>query len=97
MDEKRHDHSGQPNDAPDAGEPAPPARKRRPAEPAVPDSAALAGMGLQFLVVILLCLFAGRWLDARLGTTPILTVLGVLLGAGVSMWSMYRRVFPVDK
>lgn len=97
MDEKRHHQSGQPTDAPDAGNSPPTHRSPRPAEPKVPDSAALAGMGIQFLIAILLCLFAGRWLDARLGTSPLITVLGALLGAGVSMWSMYRRVFPKDR
>ena len=96
MDEKRQDESGQGNDAPAGAKPA--ARDRtRPAESSVPGSAALAGMGIQFLVVILLCLFAGKWLDARLGSAPLLMVLGVLLGAGVSTWSMYRKVFPVDR
>ena len=34
------------------------------------DTAGLAGMGVQFLVAILLFLFLGKWLDARLGTAP---------------------------
>ena len=42
-------------------------------------------MGVQFLVAILLCLFAGQWLDARLGTAPLLMVLGVFVGAGASI------------
>jgi len=54
-------------------------------------------MGIQFLVVILLCLFAGRWLDTRLGTTPFFLILGVFLGAGASMFAMYRKVFPPEK
>jgi ATP synthase protein I len=60
----------------------------------VPGAAALTGMGVQFLAAILLCLFAGRWLDGRLGTAPWLMVLGVLAGAGASTVAMYRRVFP---
>lgn len=61
------------------------------------DTAGLAGMGVQFLVAILLFLFLGKWLDARLGTSPWLLILGVFCGAGASMVAMYRRVFPPDK
>src|SRR5437016_1714099 len=57
-------------------------------------TAGLAGMGVQFLAAILLSLFAGRWLDARLGTAPVFLILGVFLGAGASMFAMYRKTFP---
>jgi len=49
-------------------------------------------MGLQFAGAILLFLFAGRWLDARLGTEPWLLMLGVLVGAVVGFFSMYRTL-----
>ena len=35
-----------------------------------PSAATYAGVGLQFLGAILLFLYIGRWLDARLGTSP---------------------------
>jgi F0F1-type ATP synthase assembly protein I len=54
-------------------------------------------MGLEFVIAILVCLFAGRWLDGRLGTGPLFMIVGVFLGAGVSTFAMYRRVFPPDK
>jgi F0F1-type ATP synthase assembly protein I len=53
-------------------------------------------MGVQFVVVVLLSLFAGKWLDARLGTGPLFLILGVFLGAGASMFAMYRKTFPPD-
>ena len=53
-------------------------------------------MGLQFVVAILLCLFAGKWLDARLGTAPWLLVVGVFVGAGAATVAMYRKVFPPE-
>ena|SRR5947209_3022266 len=68
-----------------------------PAQPPAPDTAGLAGIGVQFLVAILLFLFVGKWLDARLGTAPWLLILGVFLGAGASMVAMYRKVFPAEK
>lgn len=65
--------------------------------PSVPSSSALAGLGVQFVIAVLLCLFAGKWLDSKFGTAPWLMMLGVLGGAGASIVAMYRRVFPVPR
>ena len=54
--------------------------------------AAVAGLGMQFVVAILLFLFLGKWLDERLGTTPWLLIAGVFVGAGASFYSIYRRL-----
>ena len=54
--------------------------------------AAVAGLGMQFVVAILLFLFLGKWLDERFGTTPWLLIAGVFLGAGASFYSIYRRL-----
>jgi F0F1-type ATP synthase assembly protein I len=59
--------------------------------------AAYAGLGVQFAAAILVFLFAGQWLDRRLGTTPWLMLLGVLLGAGGGIYSMYRRLVRPPK
>jgi F0F1-type ATP synthase assembly protein I len=56
----------------------------------------LAGMGVQFVVAILLCLVVGKWLDARLGTAPWLLILGVFAGAAASTIAMYRKAFPPE-
>ena len=61
------------------------------------DTSSLAGMGVQFVVAILLFLFIGKWLDSRLGTSPWLLILGGFSGATASTVAMYRRVFPPDK
>ena len=72
-------------------------KKEGPRGPAADSPAALAGMGVQFLAVVLIGLFAGRWLDAKLGTAPLLLVLGVLAGGGAGMVAMYRKVFPAER
>jgi ATP synthase protein I len=59
-------------------------------------SSELAGMGVQFVVAILLCLFLGKWLDARLGTSPWLLILGVFVGATAATVAMYRKAFPPE-
>ena len=59
--------------------------------------AAVAGLGMQFVLAILLFLFLGKWLDERFGTTPWLLIAGVFLGAGASFYSIYRRLMADQK
>ncbi len=61
-------------------------------KPTGPRPAELTGIGVQFVAVLLAFLFAGKWLDERLGTTPWLLMLGVLLGFGLSLLYIYRRL-----
>ena len=56
----------------------------------------MVGLGVQFVVTILVCLFAGQWLDRKLGTTPWLVLAGVLLGAALGMWMMVRAAREQD-
>jgi F0F1-type ATP synthase assembly protein I len=50
------------------------------------------GVGLQFALSIVLFLFVGRWLDAKLGTAPWLLLAGVMLGAAAGFYSLYRQL-----
>ena len=61
------------------------------------DPAQLAGIGLQFAMVLVAFLLAGNWLDRRLGTAPWLLMAGVFLGFGLSVFWMYRRLMLGDK
>ena len=58
--------------------------------------AEFAGIGLQFAVTLLAFVFVGVWLDRRLGTTWLFTVLGTFVGAGGAFFSMYRRVIAAQ-
>ena len=51
-----------------------------------------AGVGVQFVAAILVFLFLGKWLDGRLGTTPVFLLLGTFIGAAGGFYSMYRKV-----
>ncbi len=51
-----------------------------------------AGLGLQFAGSIMLFLYAGRWVDGRLGTAPWGLIVGVFTGAGAAFYSMYSRL-----
>lgn len=53
---------------------------------------AVAGMGLQFALSILLFLLAGQWIDRKLGTAPLFLLLFVFIGAGASFYSTYRKL-----
>jgi F0F1-type ATP synthase assembly protein I len=62
-----------------------------------PSPASFAGAGIQFVLSILIFLYAGKWLDTKLGTAPWLLMAGVFLGAGASFYSFYRRVMAASR
>jgi F0F1-type ATP synthase assembly protein I len=55
-------------------------------------AARFAGVGLQFAVTLLICLWLGTWLDRKFGTAPVFLYVGVFLGAGAAFYSMYRHL-----
>jgi ATP synthase protein I len=61
-------------------------------DPAGGSPTELAGIGVQFALVLIAFLFGGRWLDAKLGTEPWLLMAGVFVGFGLSVYWMYRRL-----
>ena len=56
-----------------------------------------AGVGLQFALAIIVFLFVGQWLDNRLGTNGLFTIVGVFVGAGAAFYNMYRKISAVQK
>ena len=46
------------------------------------------GLGMTMAASVLVGVLGGRWLDNRLGTTPWLTVAGLLLGVGTGFYNM---------
>jgi F0F1-type ATP synthase assembly protein I len=62
-----------------------------------PSASEFAGIGLQFAASIVLFVFAGQWLDRRLGTGPVFLILGVFGGAGGAFYSMYRKLMAAQK
>lgn len=79
--------------SPDGGrEDAGPAREGRGA----PSLGTYAGHGLTFAVSILVFLYAGQWLDRRLGTGPWLMLILMFVGAGASFYSMYSKLMAAQ-
>jgi F0F1-type ATP synthase assembly protein I len=53
---------------------------------------AYAGLGIQFAVSVVVFAYAGVWLDRRLGSSPLCTIIGVFVGAGGAFYSMIHRL-----
>lgn len=51
-----------------------------------------AGYGMAWVLAALLGGWAGLALDRRLGTAPLLTLLGAFAGAGAGMYTLYARL-----
>ena len=56
-----------------------------------------AGVGIQFAVTIIVFLFAGQWLDKRLGTNGLVTIASVFVGGGAAFYSMYRKIIAAQR
>jgi F0F1-type ATP synthase assembly protein I len=56
-----------------------------------------AGMGLQFAIAIVIFLFAGQWVDNRLGFNGLFTIVGVFVGASAAFYNMYRKISAAQK
>lgn len=63
----------------------------------VVSGAEFAGIGLQFALTILVFVFAGVWLDRRLGTSPWLVIVFVFVGSAAGVFSMYRKVTAAQR
>jgi len=70
--------------------------ERRPSGPArrnpAPSPAAFAGFGIQLAVSIVALMYLGKWLDGKLGTSPLLLIIGVFVGAAVGIYNMYHAL-----
>jgi hypothetical protein len=53
---------------------------------------ALAGLGVEFAVALVLFGYAGQWVDQRFGVAPVGVLSGVLFGAGGTFYLSYRRL-----
>jgi ATP synthase protein I len=51
------------------------------------------GLGCSIVAALVLCIGGGVWLDSQFGTSPVLTLLGVVLGlvvAGYQLWELTK-------
>ena len=76
----------------DSPRPEPPTPHEAPRREGGTSLGAYLGLGLQFAASILLSVYLGQWLDRRFGTEPWLLFTALLLGAGGSFYSIYRKL-----
>jgi ATP synthase protein I len=59
--------------------------------------AMLAGAGIEFLGAILIGVFAGQWLDKKLGTAPWLLLLGTFVCAAAGFVHLIRTLTTAQR
>jgi len=52
----------------------------------------VAQLGMIMAAAVVAPLLAGLWIDRRLGTAPVLTLLLMVLGIAGGAWACYRRI-----
>ena len=60
-------------------------------------AASFAGLGIQLVAFILLFLYLGQWLDKKLGTDPLMLILGVFVGAALGIYNMYHMLTDAQR
>ncbi len=55
------------------------------------------GSVLQFGISIILFTLIGSWLDRKFGTSPVLLLVGMGLGAGAGFYSMYSKLTASER
>lgn len=70
---------------------------RKSSPPGGLSGADFAGVGLQFAAAIVAFLFAGQWVDDKIGTNGLFTIVGVFVGAGAAFYNMYRKISAAQK
>ena len=61
--------------------------------------AALRLLGVGFFIggCLVLGVVAGLWIDAKLGTTHVFMVAGLILGIGTAFYGVYQMLLPLLK
>lgn len=76
---------------------APPPEGTDPRDPFARQLMQYGGIGAMFPVAIALGFLGGRWLDARLGTAPWLSLLGFLFGVIAALRNLLRSIESMDE
>ncbi|MSR37098.1 MAG: AtpZ/AtpI family protein [Gemmatimonadetes bacterium] len=56
-----------------------------------------SGLGLQLAFSVVLFLLGGQWLDGKLSTRPLFTLVGAFVGAAAGFYSLYVNLVKGQK
>lgn len=54
----------------------------------------MVGLGIELAVPVVLFMFAGRWVDRWLESSPWAMLTGLLLGTSVGFYGFFKKVLP---
>ena len=57
----------------------------------------LFGMGFYIAIAIVLGIWGGNWLDEKFDTSPLLLIIGLILGIAVAVLGAYNMMKPFIK
>lgn len=57
----------------------------------------ISQIGLMILISILGCTFLGKFIDSKINTSPIFTIIFLLLGIGGAFMSVYKTLIVYTK
>lgn len=60
-------------------------------------SLSASSVGLELAIAVIIGLFFGRWLDGRLGTTPWMMIVWLVIGFAAGLKGVYRHVAISDR
>ena len=55
----------------------------------------LTGLGWYIAACVILGILGGLGLDKLIGTVPVFTLLGTVLGSVAAFWGIYKMILPV--
>lgn len=55
------------------------------------------GIGIQFVLSLLLCIILGYWLDDHYDSSPLFILIGVFLGMFAGFYNLFKVVSRLDK
>lgn len=56
-----------------------------------------AGVGIEFIATIVALTLLGMWLDGRFSTSPLFTIVLLLVGFAGATWNLVRTVLDADR
>jgi F0F1-type ATP synthase assembly protein I len=55
------------------------------------------GVGWYIAIAIVLGLLGGLWVDGKLGTRPLFTIIGLIIGIMAAVYGVYQMFLPFIK